>query len=261
MEPSLDGAFAKIRRARQHFDYLDRSVRRALNSHRYGVVVENNGDRRVVTTTPKHANDIGLRIGDVVHNARSALDHLVWQLVIANGERPGIWNQYPIAVEPDHFPGSFRGTSYLKGISDKAIDFIKSTQPYIGGNGGESNPLAVLQKLSNTDKHNVIVPVGIGIQYAVVETDYPFSAARSVRVQNFPVFNARTDSSVSDGPFEEGAIIPVASNPKMKIDRAVTPVVMFGNIDRAGGRDIFFALDKSIQEVKRILGEARVFIS
>jgi hypothetical protein len=36
-------------------------------------------------------------IGDVVHNLRSALDHLVWQLTIANGHTP----PNPIPVEAD----------------------------------------------------------------------------------------------------------------------------------------------------------------
>src|SRR5439155_21053237 len=38
----------------------------------------------------------GLIAGDFVHNIRSALDYLAWQLVILNGKRPNSAVQFPI---------------------------------------------------------------------------------------------------------------------------------------------------------------------
>ena len=39
--------------------------------------------------------DLSLVIGDAVHNLRSALDHLAWQLVLANGQTPTTQTAYP----------------------------------------------------------------------------------------------------------------------------------------------------------------------
>jgi hypothetical protein len=38
-------------------------------------------------------------LGEIIHDLRSSLDHVVWQLVIANGSLPGYWNQFPIFSE------------------------------------------------------------------------------------------------------------------------------------------------------------------
>lgn len=42
-------------------------------------------------------------VGDYVHNVRSALDHVVWQLVIANRGAPGRHTQFPIALTEKHW--------------------------------------------------------------------------------------------------------------------------------------------------------------
>ena len=34
--------------------------------------------------------------GEILYNLRSSLDHLVWQLVLANGQTPGRHNAFPI---------------------------------------------------------------------------------------------------------------------------------------------------------------------
>jgi hypothetical protein len=43
-------------------------------------------DARIPDAPPVHK--WGLVVGDVLHNLRSALDHLAWQLVLANGKSP-----------------------------------------------------------------------------------------------------------------------------------------------------------------------------
>src|SRR5947199_5076580 len=45
-----------------------------------------------------------LLIGDAVHNIRSALDHLVWQLVEATGDIPTNKNSFPIHEEFEKSP-------------------------------------------------------------------------------------------------------------------------------------------------------------
>ena len=37
-----------------------------------------------------------IRVGEIAYNLRSALDHLVWQLVQSNGQHPDSYNESPI---------------------------------------------------------------------------------------------------------------------------------------------------------------------
>src|SRR5438045_6634570 len=41
-------------------------------------------------------SSVSLRIGDAIHNLRSTLDHLVWQLVEVAGNTPTGGNEFPI---------------------------------------------------------------------------------------------------------------------------------------------------------------------
>ena len=49
--------------------------------------------------TPDAPIEWSIILGEILYNLRSALDHLVWQLVLANGQTPGRHNEFPIAVD------------------------------------------------------------------------------------------------------------------------------------------------------------------
>jgi hypothetical protein len=57
----------------------------------------------------------GVRVGEFAHDLRSALDNLVWQLVLVNGKEPGDHNQFPIYTEANKPPGPTR-LKALKGV-------------------------------------------------------------------------------------------------------------------------------------------------
>jgi len=106
--------------------------------------------------------------GDTVHNLRSALDHLVWQLVLSEGrKRPGSRNFFPIYTDFDDFIREVRSRKKksrpgpLEGINPKgdAWTFIEDLQPYKRrelGMDPRAHQLAVLNRLSNTDKHRTL---------------------------------------------------------------------------------------------------------
>jgi hypothetical protein len=43
---------------------------------------------------------LGVIVGDFLHNLRCVLDHLVWQLVLSNGQTPSVRNQFPTHPRP-----------------------------------------------------------------------------------------------------------------------------------------------------------------
>lgn len=78
----FDGALAKVARAEQHLDEVDRLGKAWAETVSYELRLELGGPNELVgrlfnpgnTTPPRR---LALAFGDVVHNLRSALDHLV----------------------------------------------------------------------------------------------------------------------------------------------------------------------------------------
>jgi hypothetical protein len=93
-------------------------------------------------------------VGDAIHNARSALDILAWNLVLANGKKPTSRNHFPISESPEIFKSV--GLGQIKGAGQTAIDLVERFQPYHSGN----ETLRALHLLDIRDKHQLIVPIG-----------------------------------------------------------------------------------------------------
>jgi hypothetical protein len=104
----------------------------------------------------------GIILGDFAHNARSALDHLAYQVVLAGNGGMDERTQFPIVVCPFEWPNQAK--SGIGNASERHIGIIESFQPYhrpdlYGWNsiwGAIDDPLAVLNRLSNIDKHRVL---------------------------------------------------------------------------------------------------------
>jgi hypothetical protein len=86
---SPGGASAKLRRAREHTGDLERDLSRYVNADTYPVEVVTGSSEfervvRVLSAPEIPCERWALMIGDAVHNLRSALDHVVWQLAGAD---------------------------------------------------------------------------------------------------------------------------------------------------------------------------------
>jgi hypothetical protein len=97
-------------------------------------------------------------VGDVVFNARCALDHLAMALAVAN--TPNMTDGQVIGSE---FPIFGQQAMSAKQESRKigcvalaAQDAIKSLQPYHRGNAYGDHPLWLLHEINNIDKHRVL---------------------------------------------------------------------------------------------------------
>src|SRR5438309_55151 len=100
---------AKTERAEEHFRDLEVTVKGYLDSRPYAVVTyedKQSGDKVFVLRVREDPNmmvRLGVIVGDVLHNLRSALDHLVWQLVEANGGTPDGSTALPISDSAQKF--------------------------------------------------------------------------------------------------------------------------------------------------------------
>jgi hypothetical protein len=98
---------------------------------------------------------LGVLMGDFVHNLRSALDHLVWQLALTNAAEPSTRLQFPIYVKSPKDWASI-AADRLKDVPPAAVEIIERLQPYHMENPTHA-ATAVIQALSNEDKHRVIL--------------------------------------------------------------------------------------------------------
>jgi hypothetical protein len=173
MTGSLVNPRLKIAWAEKHLERLNRELGAFFESNKDAVVLEPdllNQRYSIIYNEPRPFDPTwGLIVGDIAHNARSALDHLVWQLVLSNGQTPGKHNSFPIFVRPERWDSEItnrpkkRGPGPLEGVSVKSCALIKDLQPYKGRDKSAARliPLARVAYLNNTDKHRSLVPAAL----------------------------------------------------------------------------------------------------
>ena len=104
----------------------------------------------------------GLLLGDFAHNARSALDHLAYRVVMLGNGIHREQTQFPILDVPWKWPET--AAYRLGGASERHIGIIESFQPYHrhdsqgwhSGLQAIEDPLSILSRLANVDKHIVL---------------------------------------------------------------------------------------------------------
>lgn len=166
-------------RADENLHTLQRYIREwrgAGDTHRItSSLNETTGDHYVTIETIKPLEHVrwGMVLGDFVHNLRSALDHLVWQLTIVRDGSPpdpiprhSAWEaaQFPILSNPSDWlrvdrkgarkgrPSVQTGMGRVERVPPLAQTRIKRLQPF-ATRQPERHPLWVLAELSNIDKH------------------------------------------------------------------------------------------------------------
>ena len=97
-------------------------------------------------------------LGEMADNARAALNHLAFQLVIHNGQDPNKGRvQFPIfEVEKDYLGnGGMKSNreKMLAGISAKDRKVIDAAQPYHLGSDAADHPLSILRALTDRHRH------------------------------------------------------------------------------------------------------------
>jgi hypothetical protein len=180
MSHPLDGCWVKVNRANMHLSLLDERIQRFVDSNPYKVETEpgpNRGEEIVYANTLREppTQEWSAIVGDIVHNLRSALDHLVWQLTLANGHTPpavvprlrhapgGKWRDvgFPIFFTPrptDHLGNliswdTAKDLRSLWGVRPSLRADIQGLQPFNHGKDAPKQPLAILDELWNIDKH------------------------------------------------------------------------------------------------------------
>ena len=146
----LAGTYAKIARGREELQSLEIDISSFCELQRTRIKFEHAlpytyvlGDHDPV---PIHYS---IRIGEIAHNLRSALDHVIWQLVLTNDEEPDSGNAFPVIK----CEGSYQKQAKhkLRGVDKDSQRLIRDFQPF--SNCGVGAPLLMLSSICNIDKH------------------------------------------------------------------------------------------------------------
>jgi hypothetical protein len=113
------------------------------------------------------------KLGDVVHNYRSCLDHVAWALVMRGRRPPHILSEsqangvyFPICATREEFNRDVdlakrpKKRPKLPGVLRADTALVRRYQPYQRGKSRlHLHTLTILAALSNDDKHRTILPI------------------------------------------------------------------------------------------------------
>jgi hypothetical protein len=165
----LFGASLKTIRARELYDQLRERVELFLERKPNEIISERDPDRAGEWSHSIRVREwpdpyFGVIIGDILHNARSALEYLVYELAIFDSG-PSFFDPDPVTgwVKRTQFPifdsepeFKSKGIPMLVGLNSSHQAMIERLQPYYGVKAGPRHPLVALRDLSNVDKHRVV---------------------------------------------------------------------------------------------------------
>ena len=191
----LRGVRVKLDNADRHLLALDAAIGTYLASQ--PIYLDGHHDaaasKWVVTVRVREEPpaEIGAIVGDVAHNLRSALDQLTWQLALLTTDSVYDRTQFPIVAEQDDYPRV--AARQLQSLRPEHVAFVERLQPY-HGDDRTADPLYLLNRLSNVDKHRQLHLANTGLYGA------------SIRIGDFQGY-AIGGISIEFGLFTDGSTI------------------------------------------------------
>jgi hypothetical protein len=156
-----DSVNYKIIRAITHLKELQAEVERYFETNPAKVVRQAEGDPSQFVGKLEARGPIPARfpviIGDCLQNARSALDYLVWELVLAAKNQPGRHNMFPVCSTLEWFDRQLINQRRLDGVATDAIAEIRGLQPYHRGQDFDKTMLWIIDDLCNINKHRRVL--------------------------------------------------------------------------------------------------------
>ena len=148
-------------------------------------------DRIIGPTVPLR---FSVLIGEIAHHLRSSLDHLVWQLVIANGRKGTARSEFPIFCEqPKGANGERLFANKIEGVRQDVADAIRQMQPF-NDPAPPLNPLWLVHELDRIDKHRLLVST-----VAVAHLHESREEGAWKLMLRAPIGTPKSDAQIDDG--------------------------------------------------------------
>lgn len=131
----------------------------------------------------------GVIASDVLHQLRSCLDNLLCALVVLRMNTVAKSNAFPIATTPEQWDEAGRRRMW-RGISACDLATLEELQPVHRSDTPDDDPLAILKRFSNHDKHEALAFTYMGFGNASsppISADDPQLGWRVVAVRDCEV--------------------------------------------------------------------------
>jgi hypothetical protein len=178
----LTGIGWKLLRADAHREELQSAIDGFLFSNPYQFITDFDRAASAYVIRARVREEppatLGVIVGDIVHNIRSALDHLACQFVLHSGGTPTRQTAFPMFIEKPETGSRAARTwdNMTAGMNSDATEFLDHFQPYKTVSSGFPHRLALLNTLSNWDKHHDIHVVGHAFDGVPYKNSIPFSS-------------------------------------------------------------------------------------
>lgn len=250
----LDGAFLKLKRANYHLQTLQQSIEDWRSQSPYRVVGHTIRENDVVKyrVTVQEILPIrpefSLMVGDVCNNARSVLDHVLWQLWLLIDPVFDKIVSFPILdseMSSEQF--NHRQKTHIGKLTAGQRRLIEGVQPYITGDSS----LSVLRDLNNSDKHRVIQVFAMNAGTEIFEIKTPGGGKPTVGKIRYR-YAERVE-------VKQGAMVAELTFPPDFIGDELTVETSFGftmafrNSKTANGLNVDAALQDGITAVHDVL--------
>lgn len=247
MRTRIDSVQAKVRRAEKHIRDLEAAVSEFTKTEPYKLGVRPNPQipqliQAYICEAAEIPVEIPLICSDAIQNLRSALDHLVHQLVLACGNTPDRDTAFPVSIGPTEY--GRESQVKLKLVSPDAKKAIDDLKPYKGGN----DLLWRLHKLNNLDKHRLLIAVGTSI--AAIDAFSHWAK----RVPQFAAFARHAFQFIPEDkmcPLKAGDV--VFEDTQLNEGMKVTFHIAFGEPHVSNGEPMIFTLHEMAKLVRGIV--------
>jgi hypothetical protein len=233
--PGLADPYLKLGRAKMHLNTLDVLLKEFTGPKAYAV-------RRYEDSKQKRycfecklldvPDDACLTVGDAFYNTRSSLDQLVWSLSGLSGKNPPQTTQFPIFEYPPSMKKDIeRWDRQIAGVPAKALDEIKSLQPYHRGDSYKAHPLWRLNAICNLDKHRR-VPAN-GSEVLVTFPNITRGDVLGLQSRGGGAVSTRSPLDFRVEAFDDRHIVsvPIADKAKLQLNPSISFKVNFGQGD------------------------------
>jgi hypothetical protein len=181
-DAQLEGVIAKLNRANHHLEQFRRDILDDANNRSYGIMSYMDEKELIIKAHLPRPLVIKYSVltGEIVHQARSALDHLFYLLVRG-------FTGFPVYTDEVKYRQEV--VPKLGSLDPRAVAFIESLQPF--GRQGVTMPLHLLNSLWNRDKHRLLLVNKITVEDFHVTYTYPDGRKR--------VYATRNPTRIKDG--------------------------------------------------------------
>lgn len=170
---NLTGPRAKLGWANKHLDTFQKGMADFAANHTNAgrITARSEGEWGVIEIEPipPLPTELVLIGGDFFNSLRTALDYLVWQLVLREDKEPGRQHSFPICITREDFINKVESLAkkgkkscplYGIPLHGDAWALIERSQPYQRGDA-KIHSLTTLSRFVRTDKHHTLLSLRV----------------------------------------------------------------------------------------------------